>query len=299
MYTGLKSLDDIVYKFLFGSVIIVTGQRGNGKSSLVNQTFICEPLNQGYDVFAFSGELSSPVLKSWIELTMAGTENIKMKDGFVHIIEPNARATMREWYKGRVSVYSGASNHIDSILDKAISVTRKNGVKVWILDNLMTMDIGANDNNLLQKQKDLIVRLTGLALQYGVLIVLIAHPRKLPTGVELSGDDVSGSGDMANLCQYLLSVKRFSQKEKDGEKDNKGGYRKGKEPIDYDTEIKVIKNRYTGKIGEARVYFDYPSYRFHSQPNELYKRYKWNKCTAPIPNKYPENFKRQPDFLKD
>lgn len=295
LYPNIKPINEIVYKFLFGSVLLVTGLRGSGKSSLINQIFVCESLNQGQDVFMFSGELSAPVLKSWIELTMAGKEKIKMKDEFIHLIEPDAKKQMREWYQGRIWVYDETSNHIDDVLSRAISSTRKYGVKVWILDNLMTLDIGAGDNNVLQKQKEFIVKLNKLAIMYGVLVVLVTHPRKLANGTELSGDDVSGASEITNLAQYLMSVKRYSKKDKEGERDNKGNYRKGKEPIEHDVEISILKNRYTGKVDAAKVYFDYSSYRFYSQNSELYKRYKWNKDTSPIPK---DDQKNTPDFMK-
>lgn len=294
LYPNIKPINDIVYKFLFGSVVLVTGVRGSGKSSLINQIFVCESLNQGNDVFMFSGELSAPVLKSWIELTMAGSEKIKMKDKFIHTIEPEARKQMQEWYKGRVWIYNEASNHIDDVLGKAVSVTRRFGVKTWVIDNLMTLDIGASDSNVLQKQKEFIVKLNSLAIMYGVLVVLVTHPRKLATGMELSSDDVSGASEITNLAQYLMSVKRYSKKEKEGEKDGKGNYKNGKEPIDHDAEISILKNRYTGKIDSASVYFDYTSYRFYTNSFELNKRYKWNKDSSPMPKTEPKNI---PSFM--
>lgn len=281
LYPRLKSIKDIVYKFLFGSVVLVTGLRGSGKSTAINQFFVCEPLEQGHDIFMFSGELSGAVLKSWIELTMAGPEKIKMKDDFVHIIDSQARKEMRDWYKGRIWIYNENSNKIDDILDKAIASTRKYGTKVWVIDNLMTLDIGASDKDINQKQKDLIVKLNKLALLYNVLIVLVAHPRKLMAGMELVTDDISGSGDLGNLAQYILSVRRFNQKEKAGEKDGKGNYKTGKEPIAEDAELNLMKNRYTGKIDKTKVFFNYASYRFYNTTSELNFRYKWNESKEP------------------
>lgn len=297
LYSGLKPLDDIIYKFIFGSVVLITGQRGSGKSVFLNQTFVCESLNQGQDIFYFSGELINPVLKSWIELAMAGPEKIKMKDKFIHTIDPNARKEMREWYKGRIWVYNENSNKSEDILNKAIATTRKYGAKIWVIDNLMVLDIGANDSNALQKQKDFIVRLNQLAMLYGVLIVLAVHPRKIQAGREISGDDVSGASEITNLAQYLIAVKRFSDDEKKGESDNKGGYRKGKFPIEEDVEMAVLKNRYTGHQKKAKLFFDYSSYRFYSSLKELYKRYKWNKDTSPLPTKDPRQ-ENVPEFIR-
>lgn len=295
---GISVINNIVYKFLFGSVAMVTGQRGSGKSSLINQMFICEALNQGHDIFVFSGELSPSVLKSWIELTMAGKEKVTMKDKFNRSMSQETKNQMRDWYKSRVWIYDDTDNSSDTVLNKAVTTTRKYGTKIWIIDNLMTLDLKNGENNTLQKQKEFLAKLIQLSKLYNVLIVLVAHPRKLQSGVELSGDDVAGSGDMANLAQYIISVKRFGAKEKEGEKDNKGNYKNGKEPISEDVEVSILKNRYTGFTNSGKLYFDYPSYRFYGTNEELYKRYAWNKDTSPIP-KEDISKKNIPDFMRD
>lgn len=283
LYSGLESIDKIVYKFLFGSTILVTGLRGSGKSTLLNQCFVCEPLDQGHDIFIFSGELGAPVLQSWAELTMAGPEHTKMKGEHIHIIDSESLKQMKEWYNNRVWVYDQQSNKLEDILEKAISVTRKYGVKIWLLDNLSTIDIGSDDNNTNEKQKNLIVELNKYANLYGILVVLVVHPRKLPTGQEMGSDDIGGSGSMANLAQYVLSVKRFSPKDKMGERDGRGNWKKGKEPFQEDVEINVMKNRYTGKIDSKKLFFNYKSYRFFSNARELFRRYGWDKNRSPIP----------------
>ena len=298
LYTGLKGIDNIVYKFLLGSVLLVTGRRGSGKSSLINQLFICEPLNQGHDVFVYSGELSGAVVKSWIELSMAGREKVQMKDSFVHIIDSQARKEMREWYENRIWLYDKSSNRADDILEKAVAVIRKYGVKIILIDNLMTIDIDADTQTLNQKQKEFIVRLNQMALLYGVLIVLITHPRKFQTGADLSGDDISGASEMTNLAQYLMSVRRFGAKEKAGEKRFNGqGWKTP--PIDFDTEISILKNRYTGKLGRVNAYFDYFSYRFYSTPQELWKRYGWNKDRSPLPINDPNKHSEIPQEMEN
>ena len=266
----IEPIKNIVYKFLFGSVLLVTGVRGAGKSTLINQLFVCDPLDDAYNVFMFSGELGAPVLRSWIERTLAGPEFVTLEDDFVHVIPKGIKNKMREWYKGRIWIYSEPTNNSEDIFQKAIATTRKFGTKVWVIDNLMTLDIGADDYNLNQKQKDFIVRLNKLALQYNVLAVLVTHPRKLMRGAEMTTDDIAGSGDLGNMAQYILKVRRFTDEEKE----------RGEE---YDQEIEIMKNRYTGKLGKARVFFDYTSYRFHTNwQGNLYNQYKWDTSTDPV-----------------
>ena len=132
---------------------------------------------------------------------------------------------------------------------------------------------------------------------YGVLVVLVTHPRKFALGTDLSGDDVSGASEMTNLAQYLMSVRRFNKKEKAGEKKYNGkGWKQL--PISHDTEISILKNRYTGKLGRVRVYFDYLSYRFFCTPDELWKRYGWNKDRSPLPTHDPNKHSIMPEEME-
>ena len=294
LFSCISGIDDIIYKFVFGSLVVLTGAKGSGKSTLLNQIFVCEPLNQGHDVFVFSGEMGNPVLRNWIETTMAGRENITMKNEFVRVIPPTAKREMREWYKGRVWSFDDTDNKSDTILDRAMSVTRRFGVKVWIIDNLMTLDIASDDWNA---QKEFVVKLVNLAKTYGVLIVLVAHPRKTTEIRRLVADDVAGANSTGNMAHYILGVHRFTKKEKDGEREKSGKYKFGKEPVEEDASIDIFKNRYTGKIGEVKVFFDYPSYRFYQTPKELYKRFKWDTNPNPIPTKDPNKHSEQPDWV--
>lgn len=287
LYTHLKPIDDIVYKFIMGSVVVVTGKAGSGKSSLINQIFINETVNQGYDVFCYSGELDAKVLKSWIDLNLAGEENIiPSSDKAIRVIKSEAKEEINKWYDGRVWVYDNVSNKAKDIIETGINVTRKYGAKVWVIDNLMMLDLENDDKegSILQKQKEFMADLVRIAHTYNILIVLVIHPRKVSVNQsDLIVDDVSGSGNLVNLSQYVLSVKRISDKEKQGVEDKiHGGYKKGFEPIPYDVSVEILKNRYTGKLGLAPLNFEYSSYRFYSNDNERYKRYKWNKSTVPV-----------------
>lgn len=280
--TNIPSLDEMLYKIVFGNVMVITGRRGEGKSSFINQ-LLCEALDQGYDSFIFSGELSAPVLKSWLNVTMAGYEKVTMKNKFVHQINPDAKKNMEQWYNERLWFYDDqTSNGTDDILNKAIAVTRKYGAKLWILDNLLVMDINSKSTDVYEKQKDFMTKLIGLANLYNVLIVLAIHPRKGQNGVEIAADDVGGSGALTNLPQYVLATKKFSEKEKQGTKDGRGNYKKGLEPIDEDVSISVLKNRFIGRTGEVRLYFDYKSRRFFCNTTHLNRRYKWNNDNSPL-----------------
>jgi DNA primase len=299
LYTGIKNLDKILYKLVFGNVVVLTGKRASGKSSLLNQIFVAEALQQGHDIFLFSGELAPQLVKNWCELQIAGPKYITVKDIHVKKIDPAARKEIRKWYDGRIFVYDNPTdNSAETILARAEDVVRRYGTKIIILDNLLTIDLGENENNQWQKQKQFMVKLINFAASMNVLIVLVVHPHKTSDIRITSLDTVGGSSAIVNLAQYALGVHRYTDTEKQGETDKKGNWLKGKEPIEYDAYCEVMKSRLTGIQGKCDLYFNPRSYRFWNRVEELWKRYSWDKSTDTLPKDTlrEENI---PSFMRD
>lgn len=290
LYTGIKELDDKIYKLTFGTLNIITGKTGEGKSVFVNQVAICQSVQQGYDVFVFSGELPPPILRNWVEVNMIGRDFITMKDGHLRVFNPEQRKLMQNWYSGRILVYDDDYNTTaTALLNKMEELARKCGTKVFVIDNLMMVDLECSEEGRLQAEKDFVNKLIFFAKKYNVLVFLVAHPRK--TGeIRVTKEDIAGSGNIVNLAHMVFSVHRYTDKEKAGETNTKDQYIKGKEPIKYDSCIEVLKNRITGALPLVNLYFDYPSYRFYVTPKELYFRYAWDKRSEkdfPIPTTDP------------
>ncbi len=245
----------------------------------------------------FSGEMTKPQLKKWIELQLAGRRHIEVENKHIRKIKPEIRKQMRDWYRGRIYVYDNDKDFTaTSILNKMEELARKKGVKVFVLDNLMMIDLECNNENIWQKQKEFVVKLVNFAHKFNVLVHLVAHPRKVETIRRLTKLDVGGSGDITNLAHYVMSIHRVTPKEKEGVKNKKGEY--VVQPVEYDCIIDLFKNRITGtQDKELGLYFDSPSYRLWSTKEELDKVFKWdkNKYKNDLPDPREENL---PEFMR-
>lgn len=290
LYTGIKALDDSIYKLTFGTLNIITGKTGEGKSVFVNQVAICQSVQQGYDVFVFSGELPPPILRNWVEVNMIGRDFITMKDGHLRVFNAEQRKLMQNWYSGRILVYDDDYDTTAiALLNKMEELARKCGTKVFVIDNLMMVDLECSEEGRLQAEKDFVNKLIYFAKKYNVLVFLVAHPRK--TGeIRVTKEDIAGSGNIVNLAHMVFSIHRYTDAERRGRTNTKNEYIKGMEPIKYESCIEVLKNRITGSLPLVNLYFDYPSYRFYDTPSELYFRYGWDKRDTknfPIPTTDP------------
>lgn len=74
--TGIESLDRVLSGGIYlGQTVILTGKRGEGKSTLGSQ-ILANALNEGGTVFAYSGELPDYFFKRWIDFQIAGKHNV-------------------------------------------------------------------------------------------------------------------------------------------------------------------------------------------------------------------------------
>lgn len=106
-----------------------------------------------------------------------------------------------------------------------------------------------------------------------MVILLVAHPKK--TREQLENDDVSGSSDITNRADVVLTYSSNADKHEDN-------------PEDCDSKLSVLKNRLTGRITrkgqEVELYFSRKSKRITSKKGfeSGVKEYGWLKeKTAP------------------
>lgn len=268
--TGLKELDDTLYGGIpFGIVCLVAGKRGDGKSTLTSQ-IMGQAVEQGYNTFAYSGELPNYLYKSWFDFQIAGRNHIteNNKDGRINrfITNPNQKL-INDWYREKAFIYDNRIVEDDEQEDLLKTITQaimQYGIKVILIDNLMTaMYIDEKQGSDKYDQQGRFVRaLTKIALQYNCLILLVAHRRKNSFTTD-ANDEVSGSGDITNLAGMVLSYDRGTEKE---------GLRPDQR------KLIIAKNRLFGKINLNGIVLDYDekSKRIYSNDDELIREYGWN-----------------------
>ena len=243
--TGLKELDSVIGGLYFGQVVLLTGKRGEGKSTLLSQLLV-EAMDQNYSIFAYSGELADYHFKRWMDFQAAGPEFIttqKSMYGEEYYQIPNdIIERINAWYRGRAYIYDNNSvddNEMESLISTIEHTIQRYDVKVIAVDNLMTaMDFTGDD--IYKAQSAFVKALKNIALKYNVVVILVAHPRKTQMGgkpgAELGNDDVSGSSDITNRVDLVMAYSRnYSKTNPD-------------DTMQADSRLSVTKNRLTGKL---------------------------------------------------
>ncbi|MBP9988004.1 MAG: AAA family ATPase [Ruminococcus sp.] len=216
--SGINDIDQVIGGFVMGQVILLTGKRGEGKSTLMSQ-FISNALDQNESVFAYSGELADFHFKRWLDFQLAGSTNITEKENeygsTVYSITDATIKQINEWYKGRAFIYDNdyipeGAEETETLCDTIEKVIKQYGVRLICIDNLMTaMDTVTEQNNLYLAQSNFVGNLKKIAMKYQVAIILVAHPRK--SRDDFSNDDVSGSSDITNKVDVVINYSRGSE----------------------------------------------------------------------------------------
>lgn len=250
--TGFMQIDKVIGGLYFGQIGILTGKRGEGKSTFASQ--ICANiLNEGYSIFVYSGELTDYHFKYWLDLQIAGGDKVKeyindYKDVEYYIPKETAEI-IDEWYRGRAYIFDNTvvadeDEEEISLINTIEEAICRYGVKFILIDNLMTaIDVDVKDDLYLSQSK-FVKKLKRIATKWGVFILIVAHPRK-ESGKELNNDSVSGSGDITNAVDIVFTY----------------GRNEGTDREDYQSIIGVTKNRLTGRllINQNRVKASYSS----------------------------------------
>ena len=257
--TGIDYIDEKLIGMVFGSLNVLSGKNGSGKSTILNQIYIAEAINQGYKTFLFSGELIGGNVKYWLLQTLANEEQFAeytAKDGHKYKkVTIQSKEKIVNDMKDRFFLYDSDDYRIEAIIEKMTILAKRYGVRVFVIDNLMTVESSLKDKY--EAETDIVKKLKNFAKKYNAIVHLVAHPRKSMND-EIEKDDVAGSANITNLADYVTTISRAKDEE-----------------VEYDAILKILKNRHTGVNVGKRLMFNIERKRFYSSETgkELNKRY--------------------------
>lgn len=265
--TGIKPLDDVLSGGIYlGQTAILTGKRGDGKSTLGSQ-ILANALDSDRNILAYSGELPDYFFKRWLDLQIAGKRHVIDRcndDGTVsRYLSKSLTENIGEWYRGRAFLFDNQAaddDELSNLLDILEKAVIQYGIELVLLDNLMTaLDVGM-DVDIYRAQSKFVDKLVKMSKRLNIAVILVVHPRKNAFGRD-DTDEVSGSGDITNKADIVLTYKR------------------GKDLPDTERKLSVSKNRLTGKLSvkdnEIHLYYDPASKRISDDIANFSKAYGW------------------------
>lgn len=287
--TGLKPIDSELVKLFYGTLTILSGRPGSGKTSIVDQA-IANTIDDGKCVFLFSKEMPERMTASWMNSILGGRRNTREFTSKDHkpyrAIPRDIQDKIQKYYAGKLFIYKDSDpNDLDSIMNSAEECVRKYGVKLVVIDNMMMVNLGGGHDEEYTNQTEFVKKLINFAAKFNIAVILVAHPKKTPdVNADITMYDVSGSSNIINLAMRAIGLRRVSQREKEKEPDKWGKY---------DVVLTIMKDRMLGKADTSiGLWYDLESRRFYTDYEEYAHQYKWDTNVYQQPLPYIDRGKR-------
>lgn len=208
--TGFVELDRKIGGLYMSEVTILSGSNASGKSSWLNSVML-NVVDQGYKTALWSGELRADILKAWIQMVAAGRANLchsQYEEGRYYVPE-NVGLRIDQWLDGKFYLYNNSYGTKAEQILHDMDLLSQAGVRLFVLDNMMAMDIDLFYGDKNDRQKELILKIKDFAMNKQVHIILVAHPRKTTTF--LRKNDISGTGDILNAVDNCFIIHRTNE----------------------------------------------------------------------------------------
>jgi hypothetical protein len=265
--TGFVELDRSIIGLNMSEVTLLSGSNSSGKSSWLN-TLLLNIIQQGWKCALWSGELRPDILKAWVQMVAAGKDNLRQSnygDGKYYV--PNATAErIDKWIDGKFFLFNNEYGNTWQEIFHDMNELLKVGCRIFMLDNLFSLNIDLLEGDKNNKQKELILQIKDFAKKNQAHIILVAHPRK--TMSFLRKNDISGSGDLMNAVDNIFICHRV----------NNDFFRAGAEFFGkgeiqrfqgFGNVIEVAKNRMYGIVDlMVGMQYEIESRRFKNDVNE-------------------------------
>ena len=271
--SGCNDLDNAIKGFILGELSVWSGSNSSAKSTYLNQVAL-ESIEQGYKVAIFSGELTDKRLMNWIILNACGKNGLiyNKEKGYSFVGNVYKEKILR-WLDNKLFIYDNSyGNDAKEIIQSVENCITKNGVKVLILDNLMSMNLSKYGEQKYDVQTKLMTELSELAKRLNVHIHFVCHPRK--STAFLRKIDISGSSDLTNIADNVFIMHRVN---KDFQRLTKEMFKWNDDnPIyQFSNVIEICKNREYGiQDAFAGLYFEVETKRLLNKKDEV-KKYGW------------------------
>lgn len=244
--TGYIELDASILGLMVGEVSILSGSNSSGKSSWINNLAL-NVVDQGKKVALWSGEIVPEILKNWISLVAAGPDYVRKSryaSGRTYVPDDVSRK-IDDWLDGKFFIYNNNyTNKWEQIFHDMAELVNL-GVKLFVLDNLFSLDIDLFDGDKNNKQKELILQICRFAKDNKVHLMLVAHPRKSLSFLRKA--DISGTSDLANAVDNIFICHRVNN-----DFIKAGGEFLGKSKIElytgFGNVLEICKNRLFGAV---------------------------------------------------
>lgn len=260
-----KQLSQKILGFPRDGLVLITGARGSGKTSLLGQMKL-DLIDHGYKGLEFSLELKNEKTRQWTVLQACGKDNLKSDttSNGKKFYSPKSEFIENQiidWIGDKLEIDDNESFNAKKIEKQIVDrLEAANDIDFCILDNLMRMDIAGYGNEKLLAQIKFIKMLTDMCQKKNICLILVVHPAKTRGIVRF--DDISGASEIENLASTAFIVHKIDTDFRARQK-QVFNFLDSNPLMQYDTLLEIAKDRDFGQADTLiGLYFEEESKRF-------------------------------------
>lgn len=245
---GFAELDNFI-SFETKRLCIVTGTPGSGKSEFIDQ--MAERLNLRYGwKFAYFTPENAPAMYHAVKMI----EKYTGKKFGESTLPPDEYVEAKFHIDDNIFYIDPTENLLDEILDCAAFLVRRKGIKALVIDPYNRIESQMGDTSETLYISTVLDRLTEFAQLHDVMVILVAHPKKMMRG---SGGkfetptlyDISGSANFFNKADFGIVIDR--------------DFREDSVLVS----VQKVKFKHLGKVGNALFKYDIQTGRYVTYVN--------------------------------
>jgi twinkle protein len=249
---------DKLISFETSRLFIFTGIPGHGKSELLDFILIRLNIIHNWKIGYFSPE--NWPLQYHISKLVSKISGKQFNS--IHLDQNELDKTLVYIDENFFFVYPENETTIDIILEKAAFLVKKNGIKIFVIDPYNKIEhlknSGETETEYISRFLD---RVTMFAKKYDVLMIIVAHPRKMNKDASGAYEipnlyDINGSANFYNKADYGCTVYRHFGSKEDPQN-----------LIEF--YIQKIKFKHLGEIGKVDLKYNFINGRFEPYENIL------------------------------
>jgi len=247
--TGMPSLDYAINDLAPGCVTLVTGRMNAGKTAFVKQ-IIANAISNSNKVFSISGEGDQELSINALYECAIGRDKrffdcVKINKRWHKEPKEYVLNALKKWHSEKLALFSKSDSKFKTtseLFEMIDHEVRTEHYALVVIDNLMSiLTAKATEKN--EAQADFMQRCHDLADLYKIHIILVLHPNKeYRKGEDLEVEHISGSSDLYNKADNIISVIRE--------------YKEEKVNAGINGRMELLKNRYYPDLVKLDTHFD-------------------------------------------
>lgn len=236
-----------------------TGINGHGKSLMLDQVLL-GLMAQGERVCMFSGEIPPDRHLKRIH---------KQATGLDRPSQAYIRAVGR-WLRDRCWIFDLVGTaKLDRLLEVFAYAARRYGVRHFVIDSLMMIDVPQDGPGAITKQNEAVQKIVSFKNAYDAHVHVVAHPRKAKDEEHAPGKmDVAGAGGIVNGADNVFSIWRAQKDEAPANSSDPDAVAEWEaRRAEPDAKLILLKSRY-GDFQDytLQLWWDKGSMQYRAQP---------------------------------